>query len=90
MTSELLAVIPNLSIGVVCIGALVYITVRFLEKLDERAMAHESAMSERETALRGVEREIRTELVGALGRSSEAIAQNTRIMERVVTSLDRK
>lgn len=90
MSGEFLTILPNLSIGVVCIAALVYITVQFLTKLDERAEAHEKAMDKREEALRQVEKEVRTELVGHLKESSSTIAQNIKIMERVVTHLDKK
>lgn len=91
----LLSVLPNLSIGVISVGATVYITVTFLKVLEERARAHEISMQEREEALRKVEREIRGELMGILARSNDAIAasnnaiaQNTKVMERVVNYID--
>lgn len=90
MNAELLQVLPNLSIGVVSIGALVYITVRFLQQLEQRSTAHESAMQEREIALRNVEKEIRVELSTALSNSTQAVVENGRVMERVIRVLDQK
>jgi hypothetical protein len=88
MEETFLGILPNLSIGVVSIGALVFITLRFLDKLDERARAHEDAMDKRETALRDVEKSIRTELIDHLKESSVVIANNAKVMERVINHLD--
>ena len=85
----LLSILPNLSIGVVSIGALVYITLAFIKVLEVRAEKHEKAMQAREDALRQVEKDIRTELIGVLGRSNDTIAQNTKVMERVMNHLDK-
>ena len=85
---EWVTVLPNLSIGVVTVLALVYITMQFLATLDKRSRAHEDAMTERETALRNVEKEIRTELVGALKESTAVISENSKVMQRLVHHLD--
>jgi hypothetical protein len=85
----LLSVLPNLSIGVISVLALVYVVLQFLKALDARAEKHEAAMNERETALRAVEQEVRTELVGALQKSTTVIAENGKVMERVVRHLDK-
>jgi hypothetical protein len=85
---EWATVLPNLSIGVVSVLALGYITLQFLVTLDKRAKAHEEAMTERETALRAVEKEIRTELVGALKESNLVIAENSKVMQRLVHHMD--
>lgn len=85
----IISILPNLSIGVISIGALVYVTVQFINKLDERAQAHEEAMDKRETALREVEKEIRLELVQHLKESSVVIANNAAVMERVINHLDK-
>jgi len=92
----LLGVLPNLSVPVIAIGALVFIALKFLEVLEKRAQMHEASMKEREDALRKVEKDIRGELIGILGRSNDAIAasnsaigQNTKVMERVIGHLDK-
>lgn len=85
----IISILPNLSIGVISIGALVYVTVQFIQKLDERARAHEEAMDKREAALREVEKEIRLELVQHLKESSVVIANNAAVMERVINHLDK-
>lgn len=88
MSAELLTILPNLSIGVVAVLAFAWISLknsevqeknqeRFIKALDERARAHEASMTERENALRTVEREIRTEL-------SKVLSEATRVMENVV------
>src|SRR4051794_6955321 len=53
-----LSILPNLSIGVVAVGGLVYVVIQFLHALDKRAERHEAAMAEREKALRDVEHHV--------------------------------
>lgn len=90
METELLTILPNLSIGVVCIGALVYISNKFLIHLDQRARQHETSMSERESALRKVESEVRTTILTQLSKNTEVMNDTTKTLERVVTALDRR
>lgn len=87
---EFITILPNLSIGVVCIGALVFITIRFLEHLDQRAEKHESAMNERETQLRTVEKEVRQTILDQLSRNTEVLNDTTKTLERVVGILNHK
>lgn len=89
MGPEFLSILPNLSIGVISVGALVYVALDFRKAMDARAERHEAAMQERENALRVVEKEVRTELVGALQKSTSVIAENGKVMERVVRHLDK-
>lgn len=84
----LISVLPNLSIGVVCIGALVYITIRFIMTLDSRADKHEKAMFERENAMRLLEQSVRQSLTEHLTQASIALAENTRALSRVIRHLD--
>ena len=89
MDPSLLSVLPNLSVGVVSILALGYITHRFLMHLDERTKRHEAAMAERELALRQVEREVRGTLSEALGENTRTMRENVAVLGRVVAALDR-
>lgn len=89
MEAGFIEILPNLSIGVVSIAALVYITVTFINKLDERSTAHEAAMDKHEEALRQVEKEVRDDIIGYLRESSQVIASNAKIMERVISHLDK-
>lgn len=89
MEAELLTVLPNLSIGVVSIGALVYIAHRFLVHLNERDIRHEVERKETHTTLRELEKEARTSLATTLAQSSQALTQNAQIMDRVVRILDK-
>ncbi len=84
----LLNVLPNLSIGVVSIGALVYITIRFIHTLDQRSDKHEHAMQEREGAMRSLETSVRSTLTEHLTQASVALAENTKALARVIRHLD--
>lgn len=86
----LLNVLPNLSVPVVSIIGLVYIAKYFVDTLDKRSKAHEQAMLEREQALRGVEADIRKNLVDVVARSTAALDQNSRVLGRVVDLLDKR
>ena len=88
MSPELLSVLPNLSIGVISIGGLVYVVLQFLKALDSRADKHEKAMNEREASLRNVEESVRVTLTEHITQASVALRENTRILERVVRHLD--
>lgn len=91
--SSLWAILPNLSIGVISVIALVYITLKnneqrsstedsFLSHLDERTRRHEDSMFERETALRTLESEVRTQVMNQL-------SENTRVLERAINHMDK-
>jgi tRNA(Met) C34 N-acetyltransferase TmcA len=88
MSPELLSVLPNLSIGVVSIGGLVYVVLQFLKALDNRADKHEKAMTEREASLRAVETDVRRFLTDQLSQNTIALQENTKVMGRVVRHLD--
>lgn len=72
----------NLGIGGAALGAMTMIVKWFLVALQEMRDRHEEAMTERESALRTLEREVRTEIMGQLG-------QNTQAMERVMVHMDK-
>lgn len=88
MSPELLSILPNLSIGVVSIGGLVYVVLQFLKALDVRADKHERAMAEREASLRAVETDVRRFLTDQLSQNTIALQENTKVMGRVVRHLD--
>ena len=89
---ELLTILPNLGIGVIAVLALGYLTIkngeerakaeqRFLGHLDVRTTRHEESMQERELALRNLESEVRTQVMGQL-------SENTKVLERVIKHMD--
>jgi hypothetical protein len=90
MESNLLTILPNLSIGVISVLSLVYITTNFLKHLDSRTRRHEEAMTEREKQLRIVESEVRNNILGQLGQNNQLMAENAKVLERVISHLDRK
>lgn len=86
---DFLTILPNLSIGVVSICALVIITIRFLNALDSRADKHEKAMQEREISMRNLEATVRVTLTDHLTQASIALSENTKVLARVISHLDR-
>ena len=89
MSAEILAILPNLSIGVVSVVALVYVCIKFLEHLKSQSEGHAVAMNERETAMRVVEREVRTTIMGQLAKNTEILNDTSKTMERVMLKLDK-
>lgn len=90
MEPSLLTILPNLSIGVICIGALVYISKEFLRHLDIRATMHERSMAERETQIRLVEREVRTTVLDQLSQNTIVMNDTVKSHERLMALLDKK
>lgn len=86
----LLNILPNLSIGVVSIGGLVYVVLQFLKALDQRADKHETAMGEREQAMRNLEADVRRNLTDQLSKNTIALTEVSKILSRVVNHLDQK
>lgn len=89
METSLANILPNLGIGVVAVLCLAYLTKFFIDKLDARAASHEKAMKEREDALRAVEREMRGSLTNIISQTNSVVAENTRVLHRVINHLDR-
>lgn len=89
MESSLLTILPNLSIGVVSVLSLVYVTLNFLKHLDLRSTKHEEAMKEREDHLRIVEKEVRTNILDQLSQNSILMAETAKTLERVHNHLNK-
>jgi hypothetical protein len=90
MEQSLLTILPNLSIGVISIGALVYIAREFLRHLDSRAVMHEQSMAERENQIREVEREIRTTVLDQLSQNTIVMNDTVKSHERLMLLLDKQ
>jgi hypothetical protein len=90
MGESLLTILPNLSIGVVSVCSLVYISLKFLEHLAATGKAHEAAMSEREEQIRLVEKEVRTKVLDQLQQNSMVMADTVKSHERLMLALDKK
>lgn len=89
MEQSLLTILPNLSIGVISVLSLVYVTLNFLRHLDDRTIRHEQAMTERENQLRDVEKEVRNTILGQLAQNNQLMAETAKTLERVMGHLDR-
>lgn len=79
---EFLSILPNLSIGVISVLALVYVTRQFIDHLKAQHKDHMLEVKEREHAMRSLENEVRKEIMGQL-------SLNTNAMSRVVEHLNR-
>jgi len=86
--SSFISILPNLSIGVVSIGALVYVINKFLIELAAVRKQHEASMQNREQAYRDLEKEVRQDIMKHLSESTKVISSNAHIMERVMRHLD--
>lgn len=87
--------LPQLSVGVVAVLSLAYVTREFLKHLDKMQVSHQSAMTERETALRAVEADVRKNLTDQMIQNTIQMTQNTvalsdtaKVMGRVIRVLD--
>lgn len=89
MEPSLISVLPNLSIGVISIGALVYIAREFLRHLDTRAVMHEASMREREEQIRSVEKEVRTTVLDQLSKNTVVMNDTVKSHERLMAIIDR-
>lgn len=99
MDAGFLSILPNLSIGVVSVLTLGYLSLRhaetqkksqeaFLVTLDTRADKHEVAMKERETAMRGLEASVRTSMADQLTKNTIALTDVAKVLGRVVRHFD--
>ena len=79
---DLLTILPNLSIGVVSILALVYTTRSFLLHLKSERTEERKERVEDEKAFRTLEREIRDNIIGQLN-------ENTRVFTRVLDHINK-
>lgn len=93
MEASLISSLSELSVPAISVIAIAYMLIKtnesrerntqaFLTSLDDMREEHESAMKERENALRTLEREVRTSIL-------EQLSKNSQIMERVINHLDR-
>lgn len=99
MDSSLLTLLPNLSIGVVAVLGLAYVSLKhaqtqkdsqdaFIKTLDTRADKHESAMTHREQAMRELEASVRASMTEQLTKNTIALADVAKVLGRVVRHLD--
>lgn len=69
---EFLTILPNLSTAVVAILALVYLSKKFLDRLEAKDEQLIAEMSERESAFRELEKEVRTNIMDQLSKNTQA------------------
>lgn len=79
MEQSLISALPNLSIGVIAVLSLVYVTRQFIDQLRTLSMKHMEEIKEREIALRTVEKEVRTTILTALNESTAVMKTITHL-----------
>jgi len=77
METELVKLLPNLSIGVISILALLYVTVSFLKHLKIMTEQDREERQKNQTAFRELEAEVRNKIMTQLN-------ENTRTFEKVL------
>ena len=80
--TDILTVLPNLSIGVISVLALVWVTRQFLVHLKQEREAERVERREQEVAFRSLEKEVRDNIMGQLN-------ENTRVFEQVLAHIKR-
>lgn len=90
MEASLLTILPNLSIGVISVLSLVYVTLNFNKTLESRSQRYDVTMTEQNNALREVEKEVRTSILEQLAKNSEVMKETSKTLERVMFHLDKK
>lgn len=99
MQTDWLTILPNLSIGVVAVLALAYISLKhaqtqkesqdkFLKTIDEREDKHSNAMQEREVGMRNLEASVRMSMADQLTKNTIALSDVAKVLGRVVRHLD--
>lgn len=85
--TDFLSIVPNLSIGVIAIGALVYTVIIFNKSQTSLIEKHGQAIEKGQEALRQVEADVRRFLTDQLSQNTIALQENTKIMARVIKRL---
>lgn len=75
MNPEILSTLPNLSIGVVSILALVWVTRAFLIHLKEERIEERKERKEEQLAMRALEKEVRDEIMPVLSENTRAFQE---------------
>jgi len=80
MDQSILTILPNLSIGVISILALVWVTRSFLVHLKDEREQERIERKEDQRAFRELEKEVRDKIMSQLG-------ENTRAFDKVFTHI---
>lgn len=97
---DFLTILPNLSIGVVCILALIYVVRMYKDYQERREAQYTAERVERdnkyadermrwEAGIRELERDFRGSIATQLNKSNEVLSEVSRTMERVTRHLDK-
>lgn len=89
MPPELLATLSDFSTGALSVLATAFVVWLFIRTLDKRNEQFTAQLLEREIAMRELEREVRTSITSQLHEATKQQAEVSRLMERVITYLDK-
>ena len=79
MESQLISLIPELSIGVIAIGSLLYVIDRNIKQNREFMIE----LKEREQAFRQLEKEVRTNITAQLNKNTETLKEVVILMDKI-------
>ena len=79
MESQLISLIPELSIGVIAIGSLLYVIDRNIKQNREFMIE----LKEREQAFRQLEKEVRTNIMAQLNKNTETLKEVVVLMDKI-------
>ena len=79
MESQLISLIPELSIGVIAIGSLLYVIDRNIKQNREFMLE----LKEREQAFRALEKEVRTNITAQLNKNTETLKEVVVLMDKI-------
>jgi hypothetical protein len=85
--TDWLSTLPNLSIGVVAVIGLVYISIKHNDALDNQRTAFLVALSEQNKAFRELESSVRQQLADQLTKNTVALSEVARVLGKVVRQL---
>ena len=99
MDPSFLSILPNLSIGVISVLSLAYISLKhaeaqktnqdvFIKTLDSRADKYERSLQDRETAMRSLEVSVRNSMTEQLTKNTVELINVAKILARVGRHLD--
>lgn len=78
-----LSILPNLTVGVAAVLALVYVVMRFLSHIESIHEQYRNERIKREQDFRDLEKHVRCKILDQLDR-------NTQVLERAVDALSNK
>jgi hypothetical protein len=87
--SDFITALPNLSIGVVAVLGLVYVSLRHNQALDKQREDFLSALGKQQESFRELETSVRASLTEQLTKNTLALSETAQVLARVIRHLDK-